>query len=143
MFLINDYFSPSDLILHGMLLVVMMAIMWSFWTLHRKNGSLSNFNLMYLVTSKEGFPDGAKCVELGVFVLMSWGFVVYMTKGNLPEWFLIAYVSAFVTRGAFGAYLRSKGEPPEAPGTTVKTEAVTTVKTTEVTPQPDQPKEKL
>jgi hypothetical protein len=94
-----------------------------------------------LVVNKEGYPDGAKCIEMGVFMLMSWGFVVQVTKGQLAEWYIVAYVGAFVTRGAFGAYLRSKGATDEQ-GTVTTTQVITTAKTKEVVPGEVKPKSK-
>ena len=131
--LVHDI-TAGEVILNTLLVLFGSVVAYSFWQMHKGNGRYKNFNLVHLVTSNDGFPDGAKCVEIGVFLLMSWGFIVQVTQTKLAEWYVIAYVGAFVTRGAFGAYLRAKGEPADAPGTTVKTEAVTTVKTTEVKP---------
>lgn len=131
MTLLGEYISPGDLILNGILALAAVAVIVSLWKLHRRNGRYTNFNLVYLIVNKDGFPDGAKCVEMGVFLLMSWGFIVQITKGNIADWYVAAYVGAFVTRGAFGAYLRAKGEP-DTPGT--KTEV--TVTTTKVEEAP-------
>jgi hypothetical protein len=60
----------------------------------------------------------------------------------LAEWYIVAYVGAFVTRGAFGAYLRYKGTD-DPNGTVTTTQVITTAKTTEVVPQgEDKPKPK-
>ena len=131
--------SAADIILNGILAIASLAILWSMISLHRRNGPWSNFNLVHLIVNKQGFPDGAKCIEMGVFMLMSWAFVVQVTKGNLEEWFLIAYVGSFVTRGAFGAYLRSKSNDDETPRTVTTTQVVTTGKTVGVV-KPKEPK---
>lgn len=129
-FLMNGI-TTSDVILNSLLAVALGAIILSMWRMHKGNGIYRNFNLVFLIVNAQGYPDGAKCVELGVFLLMSWGFVVQMTKGSLSEWYLVAYVGAFVTRGAFGAYLRSKSAP-DVPGTTVITTTETMVKSKDV-----------
>jgi hypothetical protein len=138
---LGEYLSPSDLILNGILILASIAVCWSLVTLHARNGRWTNFNLVHLIVSKEGYPDGAKCIEMGVFALMSWGFVVQVTKGNLAEWYIVAYVGAFVTRGAFGAYLRYKGTD-DPTGTVTTTQVITTAKTKEVVPKKVKPNSK-
>lgn len=135
MTLMGEYITPGDLILNGILALAGLAVLWSLWALHRRNGRYNNFNLVYLIVNKDGFPDGAKCIEMALFLILSWGFISYVTKGNLPEWYMISYTAIFASRAGYGAYLRAKGaEPPETPGTKVTTEVVTTAKTTEVKP---------
>lgn len=117
--------SASELILHGLLALAGIAVLISFVNLHRSNGkgnpAYRNFNLVHLIVNKDGFLDGAKCLEMGTFALMSWAFVFFVTTKSLPPWFLEAYLGVFVLRGAYGAYLRSKS-PPEQTGVTMTTE---------------------
>lgn len=127
----------SDIILNGILGLAGIAVLVSLWNMHRSNGRgnpiYRNFNLAFLIVNKDGFPDGAKCIEMIAVLLLSWGFIVYMTSPTkvLPEWYLITYVTLCIGRGAYGAHLRAKGgDVPETPGT--KTEV--TVTTTEVKP---------
>lgn len=128
--LITNDITPSEVILNTLLAIVGVGVIVSLWRLHAGNGIYKNFNLVHLIVNKDGYPDGAKCVEMGTFVLLSWGFIVYVTAKTLPEWYMQFYLLAFVLRGAYGAYLRSKGEPDMPLGTKVTTD--TTIKTVEV-----------
>ena len=132
MTILGEHVSAADLILNGILGLACIAVLISLIAVHRKNGPWTNFNLVTMLVNKEGFIDGAKCFEVGVFALMSWAFVVQITKDALQEWFLITYVGAFVGRAAYGAYLRTKGH--EEPGTVTTTNVTTTARTKEVKP---------
>lgn len=125
--------TPSEVILNTLLVLVGIAIIVSLWRMHAGNGPYKNFNLVHLIVNKDGYPDGAKVIEVGTWLLLSWGFIVYVTAKALPEWYAQIFVVVFVVRGGYGAYLRSKA-PVEGPGTTVVTD--TTIKTTEVS-KPD------
>lgn len=104
--------SVSDIILNIILSVFFIAMLYSMYKLHRANSKYENFNLVWLLVNKHGYPDGAKCIEMGTWVLTSWGFIVYILNKTLPDWYLIAYIGAFIARGGVGAYLRSQsGEP--------------------------------
>lgn len=137
--LITEEITPSEVILNTLLVIVGIAILVSLVRLHRGNGGgvYKNFNLVHLIVNSEGFPDGAKVVEIGTFLLLAWGFIVYVTAKTLPEWYMQWFLIAFVLRGAYGAYLRSKGGPEMPLGTTTVTQ--TAIKTTEVTPQAPNP----
>jgi hypothetical protein len=126
--------APHEVILNTLLVLVGIALLVSLWRMHTGNGIYKKFNLVYLIVNKDGYPDGAKCIEMGTWLLLSWGFIVYVTAKTLPEWYMQTFVVAFVIRGGYGAYLRSKGGPPDEPGTTVVTE--TAIKTTEVSKAP-------
>ena len=136
--LVSRDISLSEIVLNVLIIVVGIVLIRALWRLHRSNGGgnplYRNFNLVHLITNKEGFPDGAKCIEMGAFVILSWGFIAYVTAGKLAEWYMQFYVGVFILRGAYGAYLRSKGEPIDAPGTITKIESVVKTKTTETTP---------
>lgn len=118
------------MILNTLLVIVGIAILVSLVRMHSGNGIYKNFNLVHLMVNKDGYPDGAKVIELGTWLLLSWGFIVYVTAKTLPEWYAQIFVVAFVLRGAYGGYLRSKAPRGEA-GTTEVTD--TTTKTTTVT----------
>jgi hypothetical protein len=121
--------SIGDIILNALLALFGLAIVVSLWKLHSKNGRYQNFNLVNLITNKDGFADGAKCFEVGVFLLMGWGFVVMITSKSIQEWYVVLFVTTFVLRGAYGAHLRSRNAPDQ-PGTTTTTQIMS--KTTEV-----------
>ena len=135
--LVSRDISVSEIVLNVLIVVIGVVLIRALWKLHKSNGGgnplYRNFNLVHLIVNKDGYPDGAKVIEMGAFVLMSWGFIAYVTAGKLADWYMQTYIGVFVMRGAYGAYLRSKGEPIETLGTTVKTEAVVTTKTTETT----------
>ena len=132
LWVISNNITTSEFILNLFLFLLFIMLCVTLWKLHRGNGRYKNFNLVFLLVNKDGYPDGAKVIEIGTWLLLSWGLIVYVTAKALPEWYLITYTGAFIARGGYGAYLRSKGEPAEQVGTTVKTEAVVTTKTTEV-----------
>jgi len=131
-YLLMRQITAGDVVLNTILVLFGLAILVSFWRMHRGNGRYENFNLVYLIVSKDGYPDGAKCIELGTWLLLAWGFVVYVTSKTLPEWYVQIFVVAFVIRGGYGAYLRAKGGPEAQPGTTIET----TIKSTEVSKAP-------
>lgn len=117
-YLLMHSISASDVILNTLLAMLGVGILVSLIRLHRGNGVYQKFNLVHLIVNKEGYPDGAKCIEMGTFLLLSWGFIVYMTSPSklLPEWYLITYVTLCIGRGAYGAHLRAKGgDMPETP----------------------------
>lgn len=122
----NDL-TASEIILNSLLVMAGLAIAVSLYRMHYGNGTYQNFNLVHLIVNAKGYPDGAKCVEIGTFILLSWGFIVYVTAKTLPEWYMQWFLFAFVLRGAYGAYLRSKGEPPAEPGTVTDTNVHTRV----------------
>jgi len=126
--------SVSEAIMNTILSVAGLLVLTSLWSLHRRNGIYKNFNLVHLLISKEGFPDGSKCMEVGAFLLLSWGFIAQVTAGKLSDAYTAAYVGAFAVRGAYGAYLRNKGDTPQPEGTTVVTS--TKVDTVEVSKNP-------
>jgi hypothetical protein len=134
-YLLTHSITAGDVIMNLLLTVVGCTVLYSLWRLHKANGRWNNFNLVHLLTNKEGYPDGAKCVELGTWLLMSWGFIVYVTAKALPDWYLMSYAGAFIARGGFGAYLRAKSaDPTPAPmGTTTSTKTDTAISSTEVT----------
>lgn len=140
--LVTRDISVSEIILNVVLAVLGVVLIKALWKMHRSNGSgnplYRNFNLVHLIVNKDGYPDGAKCIEIGAFLILSWGFISQVTAGKLMEWYMQFYIGVFVMRGAYGAYLRSKGEP-DMPG--IKTEETVTTKTTSVTPpiNQDQP----
>lgn len=130
--LLKNDVSASEAIMNVLIIAVGVAVLVSMWKLHRSNSIYQNFNVVSLLVNDKGFLDGAKCMEMGVWLLMSWGFVAQVTTGKLSDAYTAAYVGAFAMRGAFGAFLRSKGDvqPPE--GTTTVT--MTQSKSTEVKP---------
>ncbi len=101
--------SISDIILNIVLIVFFIGATISLYKLHRANSKYENFNLVWLLVNRHGYPDGAKCIEMGTWVLMSWGFIVHILNKTLPDWYLVSYVGAFIARGGLGAYLRSQG----------------------------------
>ena len=75
----------SEAIMNVIMAVACIAVILSMWKLHRRNGQYKNFNVVSLVVNKDGFPDGAKCIEMGAFLILSWGFIAYVLAGNWPS----------------------------------------------------------
>ena len=132
----NDL-TVSEIILNSMLVLAGVAIVTSLYRMHYGNGQYKNFNLVHLIVNAKGYPDGAKCVEIGTFILLSWGFIVYVTSKTLPEWYMQWFLGAFVLRGAYGAYLRSKGEKSLSVGSVEETETIKRKRTVGKVDDPD------
>ncbi len=127
--------SVSQIIMNAILSLAGVAVIISMWKLHRANSRYENFNVVSLLVNNEGYLDGAKCMEMGAFLLMSWGFVALLVSGRLTDTYTSVYVATFALRGAFGAMLRSKkAETPPEEGITKVTKV--DVKTVEVSKEP-------
>lgn len=137
--LIGNDITASEVILNSLLVIVGVALLVSLWRMHSGNGFYKNFNLVHLVVNKDGFPDGAKCIEIGTWLLLAWGFIVYVTAKTLPEWYMQTFVVAFVLRGGYGAYLRSKGDVPGPEGVSSVTKSTTETTTKVVPPAAEAP----
>ena len=97
----------SDILLNSILGLAAMAVVISAWRFH-KNPAYQKFNLFSLITHQDGTPSRPAVQEFVVFILMSWGFVLLINKGNLPEWYAMSYLAVFVVRAAHSAYLNSR-----------------------------------
>ena len=102
-----SYLDVSDILLNSILGLGLIVVVVSAWRFHR-NPAYKNFNLFSLISHQDGTPSRPAVQELGVFVIMSWAFVLLVNKGLLTEWFVMMYVGAFVARAAHSAYLNSK-----------------------------------
>lgn len=129
--LLKNDVSASEMAMNTVIIAAGMAVIVSMYNLHKANSKYEKFNVVTLITNKEGILDGAKCMEMTVLLLMSWGFVAQITAGKLSDAYTAAYVGAFAMRGAYGAFLRKQGDPAPPEGTTKVTESTT--KTTDVT----------
>lgn len=98
----------SDVILNSLLGLVLIFIFVSAWKVHNDKERYANLNVFTLVTHADGSFSRPAIQELGVFILFSWGFVMLINKGSLPEWYAMSYLGAFVARAAHSAYLNSK-----------------------------------
>lgn len=97
----------SDILLNSILGLGLMIVVVSAWRFH-KNPGYEKFNLFMLFCHPDGTPSRPALQELGVFIIMSWGFIFLINKGSLPEWYAMSYLAAFVARAAHNAYLNSK-----------------------------------
>lgn len=103
----------ADLVMNALLALAAVFIGVSMIRFHRDE-QYQRFNLLALISTRDGQPSRPAVMEFGAFMLFSWGFVVYMNRpAGVPEWFGIAYLGAFVARAAHSAYLRSKEETDE------------------------------
>lgn len=98
----------SDIVLNSLLGLVLIFIFVSAWRVHHDKERYANLNIFSLITHADGSFSRPAIQELGVFILMSWGFVMLVNKSALSEWFVVTYVGAFVLRAAHSAYLNSK-----------------------------------
>lgn len=98
----------SDILLNSILGLAAMVVVVSAWRFHRDKERYGSFNLFSLITHADGTLSRPAVQEFGVFILMSWGFVLLVNKGTLPEWYAMSYLAAFVARAAHSAWLNSK-----------------------------------
>ena len=98
----------SDVVLNSILGLVLVFIFVSAWRVHNDKNRYANLNVFTLITHADGSFSRPAIQELGVFILFSWGFVMLVNKDNLPEWYAMSYLAAFVARAAHSAYLNSK-----------------------------------
>ena len=98
----------SDILLNSILGLGLLIILVSAWRVHHDKKRYKNLNVLTLITHADGSFSRPAVQEFGVFILMSWGFVMLVNKGNLPEWYAMSYLAAFVARAAHSAYLNSK-----------------------------------
>jgi hypothetical protein len=100
----------ADLVMNALLGLAAIIVGVSMIRFHR-DPRYRKFNLLALISNRDGQPSRPAVMEFGAFVLFSWGFVTLMNRPTgVPEWYGIAYLGAFVARAAHSAYLRSKEE---------------------------------
>ncbi len=101
----------ANLILMG--IVVLVAV--SMIRFH-KNEQYKGFNLIDLITDHAGKVSRPACMEVGSWLLASWGFIVLINQNRLTEWYMGAYIGAFVLRAAHAAYLAATTKKDGANG---------------------------
>ena len=103
-----------NVIMNIILVLMVLAIVFSLIMAHRSNGAsrYNKFNLLDLFVTKEGIVDGPRTMELIAFLVMTWGFVTLINQKALSEWYVGIYIAAFVLRAAHSAYLKSKTPEP-------------------------------
>ncbi len=98
-----------ELVLNVVLGLIAVAVLVSMWRFHvSQDDHYRQFNLIDLITTKDGIISRPAVMEFGVFLLMGWGFIVLVNKSALPEWYVTVLVGAFALRAAHSAYLSSK-----------------------------------
>lgn len=123
-----------DVIMNSILMLVVIAIWLSVYRAHKANGSsrYNKFNLIDLITTREGTIDRPAFMEVTAFIVMTWGFIYLTGSGKLTEWYAGIYIGAFVLRAAHSAFLKCRDHGPhplagggEMKSTITKTETVT------------------
>ena|SRR3990167_2339323 len=98
----------SDILLNSILGLGLLIVLVSAWRVHNDKEKYANLNLLTLITHADGSFSRPAVQEFGVFIIMSWAFILLANKGILTEWFVGLYVGSFVLRAAHSAYLNSK-----------------------------------
>ena len=98
----------SDIVLNSILGLALMVVIVSAWKVHHDKERYKNLNIFTLVTHPDGSFSRPAVQEFGVFIVMTWAFVLLANKGTLTKWFVGVYVVAFVLRAAHSADLNSK-----------------------------------
>lgn len=93
----------ANLILLGMAMLVVVSMV----RFHR-NEHYKHFNLVDIITCRKGKVSRPAIMEFGAWVVATWGFIVLINKDKLSEWYLGAYIAAFVLRAGHAAYLSNK-----------------------------------
>ena len=102
-----------DALLNVILAAFMLGIIWSLWKLHNDE-HYREFNLVDMITARDGRVSRPACLETGAFLVSTWGFIVLINRGTLQDWYVAAYVGAFVLRAAHAAYLgHDSAVPPK------------------------------
>ncbi len=96
-----------DLYANLILLGLVMLVVVSMLRFHN-NEFYKDFNLIDVITCREGKVSRPAIMEFGAWVVSTWGFVVLINKNQLSEWYLGAYIAAFVLRAGHAAYLSTK-----------------------------------
>jgi|GEM_PF-6224458 len=108
--------SSAEFWVNLVLICLVGGIGVSLWRFH-KSDRYQNFNLVDLITSRSGHIDRPAVQEIGVFILMSWGFVALVVHEPpaVPEWYVTVWVGFFVARAAHAAHLASKNKDEPKP----------------------------
>lgn len=93
-----------DALLNIILIAFAVGIVVSLYRLHRDE-HYKKFNLVDLITAHDGKVSRPACLETGAWLISSWGFVVFVHKGTIPDWYVTSYLTAFVLRAAHAAHL--------------------------------------
>jgi len=97
----------SDIVLNSILGLGLLIVIISAYRFH-KNPAYKNFNLFSLISHQDGTPSRPAIQEFVAFGITSWGFILLINKGNLPDWYMMSYLGVFVARAAHNAYLQTK-----------------------------------
>lgn len=102
-------FALNLIFLGAVILVVVSMVRF------HNNERFEHFNLVDLITDKEGRVSRPALMEVGSWFVATWGFVMLINQGKLTEWYMGAYIGAFVLRAAHAAYLASQQPKEKAP----------------------------
>jgi hypothetical protein len=64
-----------------------------------------NFEVIGLITDRDGHISRPAFQEIGVFICMVAGFMVMLFRGTLAEWYVGVFVVTFVARAAHSAHM--------------------------------------
>ena len=103
-----SFLDVSDIVLNSLLGLGLLFVLVSAWRVHNDKERYAKLNVFTLITHPDGTFSRPAVQEIGVFIVMTWAFVLLANKGNLTEWFVGLYVGAFVLRAAHSAYLNSR-----------------------------------
>lgn len=97
-------------------LIACVSVTWLAIVWHAdRNPALKNFTIVGFVMTRDGFPDRVAFGEITVLAAMTtWGSVMVL-RNQISEWFITAYLLAFVLRGAHAAYLNAAHPAAAAP----------------------------
>jgi hypothetical protein len=69
-----------------------------------------NFNIIELITNKDGHIDQSKFHSEGAFWVSSYGFLYLLWDEKLTEWYFSAYMAAWVLYRAYSLKKTTEGE---------------------------------
>lgn len=103
-----------DFAFTALLLMTLAAILASMWNFHQSE-KYKKFNLLDLITARDGSISRPAVMEFGAFVFASWVVVLCALKGNVSEGMFGLYLGAFIARAAHSAYINKDKKPGIAP----------------------------
>lgn len=111
-------------------LAVVVFIVYLFYDMHKS--TKNNISLADLfLDPKTGKISGSEFRLNTAFIATSWALVYLTIKGTLTEWYIAAYLAAFVADRAHSRYLNNKGIAENGQTTEDSTVAVRTNTTTD------------
>jgi hypothetical protein len=81
------------------LLVFLVVFIWMLYRLSKSESSKFFYDQLFV--DKDGVASTSKIAHLIVLTVSTWGFVHLTLKGELSEWYFLAYITIWVAQRGF------------------------------------------